>query len=128
MKQVAGSLKLDLAQYRELAAFAQFGADLDKATQAQLARGQRMIEILKQDQYSAQRVGNQILIIFAGTNGFIDDIPVKSIRKFEAELLKFLELQHPELANEIEQKKSIDDNLKERMKSAIEAFKKTFVA
>ena len=128
MKQVAGSLKLDLAQYRELAAFAQFGADLDKATQAQLARGQRMIEILKQDQYSAQRVGNQILIIFAGTNGFIDDIPVKSIRKFEAELLKFLELQHPELANEIEQKKAIDDNLKERMKSAIEAFKKTFVA
>ena len=128
MKQVAGSLKLDLAQYRELAAFAQFGADLDKATQAQLARGQRMIEILKQNQYSAMSVGSQILIIFAGTNGFIDDVPVQSIRKFEGELLKFLELQHPELANEIEQKKAIDDNLKERMKSAIEAFKKTFVA
>jgi len=128
MKQVAGSLKLDLAQYRELAAFAQFGADLDKSTLAQLGRGQRMIEILKQNQYSAMSVGNQILIIFAGSNGYIDDVPVASIRKFEGELLKFLDLQHPELAKEIEEKKAIDDTLKERIKSAIEAFKKTFVA
>jgi F-type H+-transporting ATPase subunit alpha len=87
-----------------------------------------MIEILKQDQYSAMRVGHQILIIFAGTNGYIDDIPVPSIRKFEAELLKFLDLQHPELADEIEQKKSIDDTLKDKIKAAIEGFKKTFVA
>jgi F-type H+-transporting ATPase subunit alpha len=128
MKQVAGSLKLDLAQYRELAAFAQFGADLDKSTLAQLGRGQRMIEILKQNQYSAMSVGNQILIIFAGSNGYIDDVPVASIRKFEGELLKFLDLQNPELAKEIEDKKAIDDTLKERIKSAIEAFKKTFVA
>jgi F-type H+-transporting ATPase subunit alpha len=128
MKQVAGSLKLDLAQYRELAAFAQFGADLDKSTLAQLGRGQRMIEVLKQNQYSAMSVGNQILIIFAGSNGYIDDVPVASIRKFEGELLKFLDLQHPELSKEIEEKKAIDDTLKERIKSAIEAFKKTFVA
>jgi F-type H+/Na+-transporting ATPase subunit alpha len=128
MKQVAGTLKLDLAQFRELAAFAQFGADLDKATQNQLARGQRMVEILKQDQYSAMGVGKQILIIFAGANGFIDDVAIGSIRKFEAELLKFLDLQHPELVKEIEEKKVIDDTLKEKIKAAIEAFKKTFVA
>jgi len=128
MKQVAGRLKLDLAQFRELAAFAQFGADLDKSTLAQLARGQRMVEILKQDQYSSMGVGNQILIIFAGSNGFIDDVPLPSIRKFEGELLKYLDLQHPELAKEIEEKKAIDDNLKARVQSAIEEFKKTFVA
>ncbi len=128
MKQVAGTLKLDLAQFRELAAFAQFGVDLDKTTQAQLVRGQRMVEILKQNQYSAMSVGNQIIIIFAGTNGFIDDVPLPSLRKFEAELLKFMDLQHPEISKEIEEKKSIDDNLKEKIKSAIEGFKKTFVA
>ncbi len=127
MKQVAGTLKLDLAQFRELAAFAQFGADLDKSTQAQLARGQRMVETLKQDQYSAMGVGNQILVIFAGTNGYIDDVPIGSIRRFEAELLKFMDLSHPEIGKEIEEKKTIDDNLKGRMKSAIEEFKKTFV-
>ena len=127
MKQVAGSLKLDLAQFRELAAFAQFGADLDKSTQNQLARGQRMVEVLKQDQYSAMGVANQILIIFAATNGFIDDVAIGSIRKFEADLLKFLELQHPEIGKEIEEKKTISDELKEKMKAAIEEFKKTFV-
>ncbi len=126
MKQVAGSLKLDLAQFRELAAFAQFGADLDKATQNQLARGQRMVEILKQNQYSAMGVGSQILIIFAATNGYVDDISIGSIRKFEADLLKFLELQHPEITKEIEEKKAISDELKEKIKSAIEEFKKTF--
>ncbi len=127
MKQVAGSLKLDLAQFRELAAFAQFGADLDKATQNQLARGQRMVEVLKQDQYSAMGVASQILIIFAATNGYIDDVAIGSIRKFEADLLKFLELQHPEIGKEIEEKKTISDELKEKMKAAIEEFKKTFV-
>ena len=126
MKQVAGSLKLDLAQFRELAAFAQFGADLDKSTQNQLARGQRMVEVLKQDQYSAMGVANQILIIFAATNGYIDDVAIGSIRKFEADLLKFLELQRPEIGKEIEEKKTISDELKEKMKAAIEEFKKTF--
>ncbi len=126
MKQVAGTLKLDLAQFRELAAFAQFGADLDKATQNQLARGQRMVEILKQNQYSAMSVTNQIFIIFTGTNGYLDDVPIGEIRKFEADLLKFLELQHPEIGKEIEDKKSISDELKAKMKAAIEEFKKTF--
>ena len=126
MKQVAGSLKLDLAQFRELAAFAQFGADLDKSTQNQLARGQRMVEVLKQDQYSAMGVASQILIIFAATNGYIDDVAIGSIRKFEADLLKFLELQRPEIGKEIEEKKTISDELKEKMKAAIEEFKKTF--
>jgi F-type H+-transporting ATPase subunit alpha len=126
MKQVAGSLKLDLAQFRELAAFAQFGADLDKATQNQLARGQRMVEVLKQDQYAAMGVASQILIIFAATNGYIDDVAIGSIRKFEADLLKYLELQRPEIGKEIEEKKAISDELKEKMKAAIEEFKKTF--
>jgi F-type H+/Na+-transporting ATPase subunit alpha len=126
MKQVAGSLKLDLAQFRELAAFAQFGADLDKATQNQLARGQRMVEVLKQDQYAAMGVASQILIIFAATNGYIDDVAIGSIRKFETDLLKFLELQRPEIGKEIEEKKAISDELKEKMKAAIEEFKKTF--
>jgi len=128
MKQVAGRLKLDLAQFRELAAFAQFGADLDKSTQGQLARGQRMIEILKQDQFSPMGVGNQILMIFAGSNGYIDDIPVGSVRKFEGELLKYLDHQHPGIKAEIEEKKSIDDALKAKIQTAIEEFKKTFVA
>jgi F-type H+/Na+-transporting ATPase subunit alpha len=127
MKQVAGKLKLDLAQYRELAAFAQFGADLDKATQAQLARGQRMVEILKQNQYSAMGVGKQILIIFAGSRGYIDDVPVSSLSKFESELLKYLELQHPEIEKEIEEKKQISDDLNEKIGAAIDEFKKTFV-
>ncbi len=128
MKKVAGRLKLDLAQFRELAAFAQFGADLDKSTLALLGRGQRMVEILKQDQYAAMGVGNQILIIFAGANGYVDDVPVPSIRKFESELLKYLDLSHPELAKEIEDKKVISDELKAKIKAAIEEFKKTFVA
>jgi len=128
MKQVAGKLKLDLAQYRELAAFAQFGADLDKSTQAQLARGQRMVEMLKQNQYSAMGVGKQIIVIFAGTRGFIDDVPVSSLMKFEGELLKYLELQHPELEKEIEEKKSISDDLNAKIGAAIDEFKKTFVA
>ncbi|MBI5189791.1 MAG: F0F1 ATP synthase subunit alpha [Nitrospirae bacterium] len=128
MKQVAGTLKLDLAQFRELAAFAQFGADLDKATQAQLARGQRMVEILKQNQYSAMSVGQQILIIFAGTKGFIDDVPLPSLRRFEAELLKYVGLSHPEIEKEIEEKKALSDELIEKIKSVIVEFKKTFVA
>jgi len=128
MKQVAGKLKLDLAQYRELAAFAQFGADLDKSTQAQLARGQRMVEMLKQNQYSALGVGKQILILFAGTRGFIDDVPVASLRKFEADLLKYLELQHPGIEKEIEEKKAISDELNTKIGAAIDEFKKTFVA
>ncbi|OFW01779.1 MAG: F0F1 ATP synthase subunit alpha, partial [Acidobacteria bacterium RIFCSPLOWO2_02_FULL_60_20] len=97
MKQVAGTLRLDLAQYRELAAFAQFGSDLDKATQAQLARGQRLVELLKQDQYVPLPVAQQVLAIYAGTNGFVDDVAVDDIRRFEAELYRYVENSHPSL-------------------------------
>jgi F-type H+-transporting ATPase subunit alpha len=128
MKQVAGTLRLDLAQYRELAAFAQFGSDLDKATLAQLNRGQRMVELLKQDQYVPMLVEHQILVIFAGTNGYVDDVPVTAVKKFEQELLRFVASKHQDLLDEIKTKKQIDDSLKSRMKSAIEEFKKTFTA
>ena len=89
MKGVAGTLRLDLAQYREMAAFAQFGSELDKATQAQLARGVRMVELLKQEQYRPMSVENQVISIFAGTNGFLDDVPVAKVRLFEEELLEY---------------------------------------
>ncbi len=128
MKQVAGTLRLDLAQYRELAAFAQFGSDLDKATLAQLNRGQRMVELLKQDQYVPMPVEQQILVIFAGTNGYVDDIPVNALKKFEKELLRFAVSKHADLLKDIVAKKQIDDSLKGRAKAAIEEFKKTFTA
>jgi F-type H+-transporting ATPase subunit alpha len=128
MKQVAGTLRLDLAQYRELAAFAQFGSDLDKATLAQLNRGQRMVELLKQDQYSPLPVEQQILVIFAGTNGYVDEVPVPSVRKFEAELLRFATSKYQPLLDDIRTKKQLDDDLKARIKSVIEEFKKSFTA
>jgi F-type H+-transporting ATPase subunit alpha len=128
MKQVAGTLRLDLAQYRELAAFAQFGSDLDKATLAQLNRGQRMVELLKQDQYVPMLVEQQILVIFAGTNGYVDDVPVNAVKKFEQELLRFMASKHQAVLDNIKSKKQIDDDLKARIKSAIEEFKKSFTA
>lgn len=128
MKQVAGTLRLDLAQYRELAAFAQFGSDLDKATLAQLNRGQRMVELLKQDQYVPMLVENQILVIFAGTNGYVDEVPVNAVKKFEQELLRFMASKHQAVLDDIKSKKQIDDDLKTRIKSAIEEFKKSFTA
>ena len=128
MKQVAGTLRLDLAQYRELAAFAQFGSDLDKATLAQLNRGQRMVELLKQDQYVPMLVEQQILVIFAGTNGYVDDVPVNAVKKFEQELLRFMASKHQAVLDDIKSKKQIDDDLKARIKSAIEEFKKSFTA
>ncbi len=128
MKQVAGTLRLDLAQYRELAAFAQFGSDLDKATLAQLNRGQRMVELLKQDQYVPMLVEQQILVIFAGTNGFVDDVPVNAVKRFEQELLRFMTSKHADLLKDIGTKKQLDDDLKARAKSAIEEFKKSFTA
>jgi len=128
MKQVAGTLRLDLAQYRELAAFAQFGSDLDKATLAQLNRGQRMVELLKQDQYVPMLVEQQILVIFAGTNGYVDDVPVNAVKKFEQELLRFMASKHQAVLDDIKSKKQIDDDLRARMKNAIEEFKKSFTA
>jgi F-type H+-transporting ATPase subunit alpha len=127
MRQVAGSMKLDLAQYRELAAFAQFGSDLDKATQNQLNRGQRLVEVLKQKQFSPLPFSQQILIIYAGTNGFLDDLPVDQVRDFEAELYKYVEATHASLLRTIMEKKILDDNLKAEMNQTIKECKETFV-
>ncbi len=128
MKQVAGTLRLDLAQFRELAAFAQFGSDLDKATLAQIERGKRMVELLKQDQYQPMPLADQILVLFAGTQGFLDDIPVESIKPFEQGLLSYVKSQKAELLKEIEEKKTLDEDLKNKLSEAIEAFKSTFQA
>src|ERR1700680_2295930 len=127
MRQVAGSLRLDLAQYRELAAFAQFGSDLDKASQAQLNRGKRLVEILKQGQYKHLPVEKQILIVFAGTTGLLDDFPVEQCRAFEQELYKFVETSHPGILQTIRDKKTLDDNLKAEMRRVITECKERFV-
>jgi F-type H+-transporting ATPase subunit alpha len=123
MKQVAGSLRLDLAQYRELAAFAQFGSDLDKATQAQLARGQRLTEILKQPQYQPMDVEKQVLIIWSATNGFTDDVPVENLRKFEGELLSFIENSHPGVLQNMREKKAITDEIQKDLEQSLRDFK-----
>src|SRR5216110_3314155 len=128
MRQVAGSMKLELAQYRELAAFAQFGSDLDKATQAQLNRGQRLVEILKQPQFQPLNFGRQIAIIFAGTNGYIDDLPIDQVRDFEAELYKYVDTSNPGLLRSIMEKKILDDNLKAEMTKVLKECKETFAA
>ena len=128
MRQVAGTLKLELAQYRELAAFAQFGSDLDKATQQQLTRGQRLVEILKQGQYSPLAFSKQILAIFAGTNGFLDDLPVNKVRDFEAALYKYVDTANPALLRTIMEKKTLDDPLKAEMLTVIKEAKAQFVA
>ena len=125
MKQVAGTLRLDLAQYREMAAFAQFGSELDKATQAQLARGARMVELLKQEQYKPMPVADQVLSIFAGVNGFVDDVPVNKVREFEEGLLTFIKERHPQLRESVVTKKKIDDELGGQLKQAIAEYKQT---
>lgn len=124
MKQVAGTLRLDLAQYREMAAFAQFGSELDKATQAQLARGARMVELLKQEQYKPMPVADQVLSIFVGVNGFVDNVPVSKIREFEEGLLTFIKEKHPQIRDEVVTKKKIDDELGAQIKQIITEFKK----
>jgi F-type H+-transporting ATPase subunit alpha len=128
MKQVAGMLRLDLAQYRELAAFAQFASDLDKTTRAQLERGERMMELLKQDQYVPMPIEEQIILMFAGTQGLLDDVPVEAIRSFEESLLSFLRAKKEALKNEVREKKALDDDLKGKITEAVNEFKKTFQA
>jgi F-type H+-transporting ATPase subunit alpha len=128
MKQIAGMLRLDLAQFRELAAFAQFGSDLDKATLAQIERGKRMVELLKQDQYVPLPVEDQIILIFAGTQGFLDDMPVESVRKFEAEFLRYIRETKEELRAELREKKVVDETLKDKLSKIIGEFKKGFKA
>jgi F-type H+-transporting ATPase subunit alpha len=124
---VAGSLRLDLAQFRELAAFAQFGSELDKASQQQINRGRRLTEILKQPQYTPLPVEKQVLIIFAGTSGLLDDLPVEQCKAFEEELFKFVENSRPGLLQQIREKKTLDDALKNEMKVLLEDFKRRFV-
>jgi F-type H+/Na+-transporting ATPase subunit alpha len=129
MRQVAGSLRLDMAQYRDLAAFAQFGSDqLDKATQAQLARGQRLTEILKQDQYVPLSVEKQVLSIYVATSGMMDAIPVNEVRRFESELLQFVETGQPQILKNIRDKKALDDAIRADIKKAVEAFRERFAA
>ena len=128
MKSVAGTLRLDLAQYRELAAFAQFASDLDKATKAQLDRGQRLTELLKQGQYCPLPVEKQVMAIYLGTKGYLDDVAVKDVTRCEKEFLEFMEANHPEVGADIKATKKISDENEEALKNAIAEFKETFVA
>jgi F-type H+-transporting ATPase subunit alpha len=126
MKTVAGRLRLDLAQYNELAAFAQFGADLDKASQAQLARGERLVELLKQDQYQPMPFERQVIAIFAGINGHLDDIPAARVREFETGLLAQVSARHPDIIAQLVQSRALDDALAARLTRAVAEFKSSF--
>ena len=126
LRSVAGRVKLELAQYRELAAFAQFGSDLDRATRQQLERGQRTVEVLKQPQYQPVSVENQVMIMYALTNGHLDDIPVESIRDFETKLYDYMGSVHPDVGNSIREKKRLDDELTEQLKNAVTEFKQGY--
>jgi len=128
MKKVAGTLRLDLAQYRELAAFAQFGSDLDKATKQKLIRGERLVELLKQPQYQPMPVEEQVVSLYAGTRGFMDDLPVEAVRKFEDGLLDYMRNQRSDILNEIKETQDLSPELDKKLAAAIEEFKKTFKA
>ncbi len=128
MKRVAGRLRLELAQYRELEAFAKFGSDLDKATQQQLRRGARLVELLKQGQYEPLSVEKQIVLIYLGTNGFLDELPIKRVQQFEKEFLSLMDLRHKEILKEIAEKKDITDEIIKRIKTITEDFLETFKA
>jgi F-type H+-transporting ATPase subunit alpha len=128
MRQVAGSLRLDLAQYRELAAFAQFGSDLDKATQAQLNRGRRLVEILKQPQYQPLAVEKQVAIIYAATKGFLDPVAIEDVRRYEEDLYRFLETRHPAVLSSVAEKKILDDDVKGALEAALKEFGQQFGA
>jgi len=123
MKQVAGRLRLDLAQYRELEAFAQFGSELDQVTLRQLARGQRLVEVLKQPQYVPMDVAEQVEIIFAATNGYLDDVEVAAVREWETRFHEYMAATHPDVAQDIRTRKVLSDDLTARLKQAIDAFK-----
>jgi F-type H+-transporting ATPase subunit alpha len=126
MKQVAGQLRLDLAQYREMAAFAQFGSDLDAATQAQLSRGERLVEILKQDQYKPFSVAQQVVSLFAGVRGLLDDIEVADVKRFQDGLLNFVEEKHRGIIDSIEKEKKVDEATEEKLKTVIAEYKGLF--
>ena len=126
MRAVAGRLRIDLAQFREMAAFAMFAGELDKSTQAMLAKGERLTEILKQNQYSPLPMEKQVLIIFAATNGFLDDYPVSECRRYEKELYSFVEARHSQLLSEIAQLKELKGDLPDRLRAALEEFRGVF--
>jgi F-type H+-transporting ATPase subunit alpha len=128
MRQVAGSLRLDLAQYRELAAFAQFGSDLDKQTQSQLNRGRRLVEILKQPQYQPLGVEKQVVIVYAATKGFIDAVAIEDVRRYEEELYRYLETRQPRVLAGILEKKTLDDEVKGALEAALKDFGQQFLA
>ncbi len=128
MKQVAGTLRLALAQYREMAAFAQFGSDLDAATQAQLNRGARLVEILKQGQYQPMSVATQVLAIYAANNGYVDEYPTTAIQRYESEMLAFMDAQHADIVKDLATQNKLDDDLEDRIKAALVEFKGQFVA
>ena len=128
MRQIAGTLRLELAQFRELAAFAQFGSDLDKASAAQLARGQRMTEILKQGQYQPLPVEKQVLIIYCATNGYLDSLDISECLPFEAALYQFIDNNHPGVAKKLAEKKQLDDELKAELRKVLDEFKEKFAA
>ena len=128
MKQVAGRLRLELAQFRELAAFSQFASELDAATQRQLTRGERLVEILKQDQYKPLGVEKQVLIIYSAVNGYLDDLPVNKCRNFESELYSFIDSKYPEIPKQIAEKKQIDSETEEKLKIALKEMKERFLA
>ncbi len=127
MKKVAGRLRLDLAQYRELAAFAQFGSDLDKATLAQLRRGERTVEVLKQDQYVPMELHQQVMIIYVAVNGYLDDLPVEQVKPFEEAFHKFMDEKYPDVGHTIADKKELPENIEETLRKGIEEFKAQFV-
>jgi F-type H+-transporting ATPase subunit alpha len=126
MRQVAGRLRLDMAAYRELAAFAQFGSDLDKATQNQLNRGQRMQEILKQPQYKPMSLENQVMVIYAGTSGYADGVPIEKMRDWEIDLVRYMETSHPEIVKDIASRKRISEETDGQLRQALDTFKMTW--
>ena len=128
MRQVSGTLRLDLAQFRELAAFAQMASDLDKATQDQLNRGGRLVEVLKQPQYQPLPVANQVLIIYAGTKGYLDEVAETDCRAYETELYQFVEGREPSLFADLAEKKQLDDDLKGRVEAVLKEFTEQFLA
>ena len=127
-KRVAGRLRLDLAQYRELEAFAKFGSDLDKATQAQLTRGSRLVELLKQGQYVPMSVEKQVVSLFVGTNGYLDEIPLGQVQRFERELLEMMELKHKKVLDEIAEKKDTSEALMQQLHAIAKEFAASFKA
>ncbi len=126
MKKVAGSLRLDMAQFRELEAFAQFGSDLDKATQQQINRGRRLVEVLKQSQYQPVAAEKEVMILFAGALGYLDEWPVEAVSNYETQMLEFMGSKYSDLLGEIKDKEDISDELEEKLKAALDEFKSVF--